>query len=64
MGEPLLFIKYNRSYLNILDAEKKVLHLKTSIQVEQEDEGKHHDLFDREFIANNYFCFIYSLKFL
>lgn len=33
-GEPLVFIKYDRSQLNILDIEKKALALKSPVQLE------------------------------
>ena len=34
IGEPLLFIKHSLDQLNILDTEKKVLTLKSSIDLE------------------------------
>lgn len=35
-GEPILFIKYNQRYLNLLDVEKKVLTLKYPMQLERQ----------------------------
>ena len=35
--EPLLFVKYDWRLLNILDAEKKALILKSPVEIEPED---------------------------
>lgn len=35
-GEPLLFIKYSGKQLNIFDAEKRVLLMKTPIELEKQ----------------------------
>lgn len=33
VGEPLVFVKYGETHLNILDIEKKALTLKSSVQL-------------------------------
>lgn len=36
-GEPLIFVKYDRDRLNILDVEKKALTLKNPVQLEKDE---------------------------
>ena len=41
--EPLLYVKYDERFLNILDVEKKALILKSPVEIESE-EGRHNSV--------------------